>query len=174
MAAGRQEHMPPQTRRASLKGYDPFANPARHQQGGYIPEPSRFPEWRNDVAELRGGAEHLNVRTPDFQAHVGHGQAHVDINTPNFQAHIDTPQGGIMDAQRRMDQGGTVNKAVTAAGVGAAIWQQWSNISNRMNRGQQGPAQSLQDMMRKGGGSVKKKDNRKIIGYDENNNPIYK
>ncbi len=155
------------------QGYDPFANPSRHQQGGYIPEPSRFPEWRNDAVELRGGSGHLDVRSPDFQAHVGHGHAHVDINTPHFRAHVDTPQGGLIDAPRRMDQGGTVNKAVTAAGVGAAIWQQWSNISNRMNRGQQGPAQSLQDMMRKEA-DQSKKDNRKIIGYDENNNPIYK
>ena len=79
-----------------------------------------------------------------------------------------------MDAPRRVDPTGTAGKAITAAGVGAAIWQQWSNISNRMNRGQQGPAQSLQDMMRKGGGSQRKKDNRKIIGYDEYGNPIYK
>jgi hypothetical protein len=156
-------------------GYDPFSNPTRHHQGGYIPETaSRFPEWRNDAVELRGGQGHLDVRTPDFQAHVGHGQAHVDVNSPHFQAHVDAPTGGIMDAQRRIDQGtGAVNKAVTAAGVGAAIWQQWSNISNRINRGQQGPGPSLQDMMRKGGGSQKKRDNRRIIGYDEHGNPLY-
>lgn len=155
-------------------GYDPFSNPSRHHQGGYIPETvSRFPEWRNDAVDLRGGHGHIDVRTPDFQAHIGHGHAHVDVNTPHFQAHVDAPTGGIMDAPRRSDLGGTAGKAITAAGVGAAIWQQWSNISNRINRGQQGPGPSLQDLMRKGGGSQKKRDNRRIIGYDDQGAPIY-
>lgn len=157
------------------QAYDPFCNPTHHQ-GGYTPDPTyghRFPDWRADVAEMRGGP-HLDVRSSDVSAHVGPGHAHVDVHTPGFQAHVDAPQGGIMDAPRRVDPTGTAGKAITAAGVGAAIWQQWSNISNRMNRGQQGPAQSLQDMMRKGGGSQRKKDNRKIIGYDEYGNPIYK
>ncbi len=154
------------------QGYDPFSNPTRHQ-GGYTPDPTyghRFPDWRADVAEMRGG-QHFDVRTPDVSTHVAQG--HVDVQGPGFHAHVDTPAGGIMDAPRRVDPTGTAGKAITAAGVGAAIWQQWSNISNRMNRGQQGPAQSLQDMMRKGGGSQRKKDNRKIVGYDEYGNPIY-
>lgn len=158
------------------QGYDPFCNPTLHQ-GGYTPDPTyghKFPDWRADVGEMRGGG-HMDVRSHDVSAHIGPGHAHVDVHTPSFQAHVDTPTGGIMDAPRRVDPtGGTAGKAITAAGVGAAIWQQWSNISNRMNRGQQGPAQSLQDMMRKGGGSQRKKDNRKIIGYDEYGNPIYK
>ncbi len=131
------------------QGYDPFANPTHTSNA-----------WRQDAPEYR-----QEMRAPEVQAHFNHGHAQVDLHAPT---------GGIMDAPRRVDHDSTVGKAVTAAGVGAAIWQQWHNISNRMNRGQQGPAQSLQDLMRKGGGSFKKKDNRKIVGYDEYGNPIYK
>jgi hypothetical protein len=136
------------------RGYDPFANPA----------------WRQDAIEYRGDAGYGHV-----QAHVGHDHAHIDVNHPDFRAQVDVPPGAIMDAPRREGNPltGNAGKAITAAGVGAAIWQQWSNISNRMNRGQQGPAPSLQDMMRKGAGPVKKKDNRKIVDYDEFGNPIY-
>ncbi|MCC6977832.1 MAG: hypothetical protein IT343_05890 [Candidatus Melainabacteria bacterium] len=136
------------------RGYDPFANPA----------------WRQDAIEYRGDAGYGHV-----QAHVGHDHAHIDVNHPDFRAQVDVPTGAIMDAPRREGNPltGNAGKAITAAGVGAAIWQQWSNISNRMNRGQQGPAPSLQDMMRKGAGPVKKKDNRKIVDYDEFGNPIY-